>query len=129
MLFIELYSAAVTDPFHKDHDAQPPKEGDQEDHLGDELTQDANSLHKERVIDDRQHNAKYHVDNTNNDGDLHLVAVLEVDLVYRNLPHWVKSNRIGRPLVDVPIFRVQCNLIPRFKVFNCTIRIFTNVPR
>jgi len=71
----------------------------QEQHLRDELAGDVNGFREKLVVPERDEETKHHVDDPDDDGDLHLERVQENYLVGRNLPDWIHSEGVRSPAV------------------------------
>merc|ERR1719206_1587841 len=86
-------------PFVEHQEGHVAKQADEEDDLGHELAEDVDRLPKVFVVPQGEYDTKHHVDNSDDDGELHLERVQEVDLVDRDLPDGVNPEGVRRPHV------------------------------
>ena len=76
----------VHGPLHPHEEGQVPEHAGQEDNLWNELGEDVQRPLEVRGVPVGHAHPEGHVDDAQDDGDLHLERVQEHDLVLRNLP-------------------------------------------
>jgi hypothetical protein len=89
----------VAGPLVEHEQAHVTKHAGHEDNLGQKLAEYVCLIVKIFVVPQGQENAEEHVDDAENDGDLHLEGVQEDDLVGGDLPDGVDAERIGGAVV------------------------------
>lgn len=80
----------------------PEHEG-QEDDLRDELADDVHLLVEVLAVEEGDGDPEQHVDDAEDDGDLHLEGVEEHDLVNGDLPHGVDAEGVGGAVVPADV--------------------------
>ena len=79
------------------------KHTQQEHELRDKLTDNIDALLKILAVDEGDEDSEEHVNNAEDDGDLHLEGVEEHNLVDRDLPDGIYAERIGCPVVSTHV--------------------------
>ena len=82
---------------HEDHVAE---EGDDKDELGNELVEECVPVLEENLVGALEANTENHVQHTERDRNLHLERIAEQNLIRRNLPDWIQTERIHADLLD-----------------------------
>jgi len=96
-LFLDLVGVVLR-PLDEHEESEVAKEAAEEEQLGDELGEDVHGLLEILMIGEGHADAEDHVQDAENDGDLHLEGVQENNLVLSNLPDLVSvSERFLRP--------------------------------
>ena len=97
----------VRHPFEEYHENQVSEEGDQEDHLWDDLENDVREGPLQDLVPHAEAEAEEHVGDGDDDGELHLEGVEEGDLVGGEEPGGVHSQVVGVVAVLRDVARVQ----------------------
>lgn len=63
------------------------------------------------VVPHAEDDTEQHVDDAENDGNLHLVRIVEIDLVESNLPHGVQAKWVWVLIIMLNLARVQDQLL------------------
>ena len=87
-------------PLMDHQNGQVSKHEREEQELRDKLADNVDPLLKVFVVEERDDHAKQHVNNAEDDGDLHLERVEENNLVDGNLPHGVHAKGVGCAVVS-----------------------------
>jgi hypothetical protein len=92
---------SVVNPLVEDEEAEVEEEEEEEDDLRDELAEDVDVTTEVEVVPDREGHTEQHVQNPNDNRDLHFVPVEEGNLVLSQLPNRVNSDGVGVLVVAV----------------------------
>ena len=99
----------IAGPLVEHEQAHVPEHAGQEDDLGQELAQRVRLVVEVLVVPQRHQHAEEHVDDPDDDGDLHLEGVQEDNLVGGDLPDGVDAEGVGGAVVaaggEVPAVR------------------------
>jgi len=85
-----------------------PEHTGKEHELRNELADDINTLLEVLAVDEGDEDPKEHVNNAEDDRNLHLEGVQKHDLVDGELPHWIYPEGIRSPIVSAHV----CLIIP-----------------
>ena len=85
----------VLGPLHEHQQSKVAEEAAEEQQLRNELGEDVDWLLEVLVVPERDADAEDHVEDSKDDGNLHLEAVQKDNLVFGNLPNGIHSKRIG----------------------------------
>mmetsp|Transcript_48012 Transcript_48012/g.155407 ORF Transcript_48012/g.155407 Transcript_48012/m.155407 type:complete len:647 (+) Transcript_48012:199-2139(+) len=93
----------VRGPLHEDGEDEVAEDAAEEGHLGDELEEDLLDVLVLEVVEQREVDAKRHLQHADHDRDLHLERVEEGDLVLRHVPDRVDADGVDWPAELAPL--------------------------
>mmetsp|Transcript_33845 Transcript_33845/g.49755 ORF Transcript_33845/g.49755 Transcript_33845/m.49755 type:complete len:253 (+) Transcript_33845:479-1237(+) len=87
-------SDPVSAPLQEDHEDHVPEEGKDEDDLRDEFVEEGIPVAEVNLVGSLEEHAQNHVQDTEDDRDLHFQRVSEQNFVGGNLPHRIQTKRV-----------------------------------
>ena len=109
--------SSVQNPLNEDHGDQVSEEEQKENNLGKKLQENLVIMPFGDLVPKTESDTKGHMDDPENEGNLHLVGVQETNLVCSGLPNRIYTERIGVPDILFWLLRIKHPYISKLNRF------------
>ena len=109
--------SSVENPLNEYHGDQVTEEEEKENNLGEKLQENLVIMPLGDLVPKTESDTKGHMDDPENEGNLHLVCVEETDLVCSGLPNRIYTKRIRIPDILFWLLRIKHSYIPKLNRF------------